>query len=108
MDQGIETPQALGHAGEVAEITDAVLGESGVMQASLRDAAFRGGSLPSALQDFAASVRDHSERITESSIARLRSNGYSEDDIFEVTVAAALGAATRRLKAGLRAMERGK
>lgn len=94
------------HRLEVAELMQAVLGESGATERSTRDAAFRAEPLPHALEAFAAKVRRDSARITDGDIARLRANGYSEDDIFEVTIAAALGASARALEAGLRAMER--
>jgi hypothetical protein len=37
-------------------------------------------------------------------LARLSAAGLSDDDIFEITVAAAGGAALRRLDAGMRAV----
>ena len=46
-------------------------------------------------------VRDQSFRITEGAVDDLRSAGLSEDAIFELTVAAAIGAADRQLRAGL-------
>jgi alkylhydroperoxidase family enzyme len=53
---------------------------------------------------FAARVRDQSYRVTDPDIAELRTAGLSEDEIFEVTIAAALGAACRCLDAGMRAL----
>jgi len=92
------------HAAEVEALTSAVLGECGATDPSTRDAAFHAGSLPPSLEAFVEQVRHDSATIADSDIARLRTNGYSDDDIFEITIAAALGAAVRRLDAGLRAM----
>ena len=47
----------------------------------------------------------HAYRITDDDIARLRSAGYDEDQIFEATVAAAVGAGVSRLELGLRLVE---
>ena len=53
---------------------------------------------------FVANVRDSSYRITDSDVAALTAAGCSEEQIFEITVAAATGAALERLDAGLRAL----
>ncbi|WP_439659510.1 carboxymuconolactone decarboxylase family protein [Lentzea sp. HUAS TT2] len=53
---------------------------------------------------YAAKVRDSSFRVTDTDIADLKSAGLSEDEIFEITAAAAVGAALRSLDAGLRAV----
>jgi hypothetical protein len=46
-------------------------------------------------------VRQRAYRIVDSDVDALTAAGLSDDAIFEVTVAAALGAAERRLTAGL-------
>ena len=46
-------------------------------------------------------VRKHADRITDEDVERLRDAGLDDDAIFEMTVAAALGAAAERLRAGL-------
>lgn len=51
-----------------------------------------------------ATVRDASYKVTDSDIAGLKAAGFGEEEIFEVTVATALGAALDRLAAGLRAV----
>lgn len=45
------------------------------------------------MRSYAAKVRDESYRVTDADVAKLRAVGVSEDEIFEVTVAAAVGAA---------------
>ena len=72
-----------------------------------RSAAASGGSLPEPWQSYAASVRDHSYRVTGTDIGRLAATGHSEDEIFEITVSAAVGAALLSLDAGMRAVRAG-
>jgi hypothetical protein len=56
------------------------------------------------LGPFVAKVREASYRVTDEDIAGLKADGLGEEAIFEVTVAAALGAALHRFEAGLRAV----
>jgi alkylhydroperoxidase family enzyme len=49
-------------------------------------------------------MRDSSYRITDADIENLLAAGCSEDAIFEMTLAAAVGAASERLDAGLRTL----
>jgi alkylhydroperoxidase family enzyme len=51
---------------------------------------------------YVVAVREASFRITEADVGALRAGGVGEEEIFEVTVAAAVGAAVERLEAGLR------
>ncbi|MEM7126086.1 MAG: hypothetical protein AAF702_07150 [Chloroflexota bacterium] len=50
-------------------------------------------------------VTQHAYRITDSHIAHLKDIGHSEDEIFELTVSAALGSGLARLEQGLAAIE---
>jgi alkylhydroperoxidase family enzyme len=50
-------------------------------------------------------VRRHAYRTTDAQVEALLEAGMSEDEVFEVTVAAAVGAGLERLDAGLRAMQ---
>jgi alkylhydroperoxidase family enzyme len=45
--------------------------------------------------------------VTEEDVQLLLQAGYSEEDIFELTVSAALGAGLTRLKRGLASLEEG-
>jgi hypothetical protein len=65
-----------------------------------------GGEVAAGLQAFVDRLAQHAYRITEEELAGLQRAGCSEEQIFEATVAGALGAAWARLHAGLRAMER--
>lgn len=59
---------------------------------------------PEPLRSYARTVRDESYRVSDADVARLRAAGHSEDEIFEVTVAAAVGAALHSFEAGLAAV----
>ena len=60
--------------------------------------------VPPALVAYVDTVARHAYKTTDAHVAALKQAGYSEDAIFELTLAAALGAARLRLDAGLRAL----
>jgi AhpD family alkylhydroperoxidase len=92
------------HAGLVAELRHAVLDSPARTTPATRAAAASGGPLPEPLGSYTAKVRDHAYRVTDTDIEHLQAAGYGEDEIYEVTVAAAVGAALCSLDAGLRAL----
>jgi alkylhydroperoxidase family enzyme len=59
---------------------------------------------PPDLAVLAQKIRDYAHRITDADIDALRAR-YSENQLFELIVAAAVGAAEDRLKAALAAVE---
>lgn len=92
------------HSAEVAALRQAVLETPGATDRATRQAAYAGQGLPPPLGAYVASVDVASYRITDDDVAALLAAGQSEDAVFEVTLAAAIGAAGRRLEAGLRAL----
>ena len=94
------------HAADVEALRRAVFESPGSTELAVRVAAGSGGQLPDPIGSYAAIVRDRSYRITDSDLEELANAGLSDDDIFEVTVAAAVGAALQRLSAGMRAIRR--
>jgi AhpD family alkylhydroperoxidase len=91
--------------GDAAEnLRHAVLDAPAATDPALRTAAAAGGPLPQPWQSYATAVRDASYKITGTDIDRLTAAGHTEDEILEVTVAAAVGAATRGFDAGRRAL----
>ncbi len=62
------------------------------------------GDPPEELAGLVDKIRRHAYQVTEEDLADLRAR-YDEDQLFEIIVAAALGAAGARLDAGLRALE---
>ena len=62
---------------------------------------------PPAPAEFAAyldQVRDRAYTVTDEDVEALTAAGFSEDEIFEQTVAVAIGAGLRRLDAAARAI----
>jgi len=60
--------------------------------------------LPDDLRPYVDKVAKNAYKVVDADLDRLREAGYSEDAIFELTLAVALGAARARLDAGLKAM----
>ena len=69
----------------------------------LRQAVAR-GEPPPELSALVEKIRRHAYQVTDSDLDALRGR-YTEDQLFEIVVAAAFGAARERLAAGLRALE---
>jgi hypothetical protein len=81
----------------------ALLQGPGACAAELRQACAR-GEAPEELRALVEKIERHAYKVTDEDVAALRAK-YSEDQLFEIIVAAAFGAAERRLGAGLRALE---
>lgn len=96
--------ETVDHGDAVENIRHAVLDAPGTTDPALRAAAASGGPLPEPWQSYAAAVRDASYKITDTDADRLTAAGHTEDQIFEVTVAAAAGAALHGFDAGRRAL----
>jgi AhpD family alkylhydroperoxidase len=92
------------HGDAVENLRHAVLDAPATTDPALRMAAAGGGLLPEPWQSYAATVRDASYKITDTDIDRLTADGHTEEEIFEVTVAAAVGAAMHGFDAGRRAL----
>ena len=71
----------------------------------LRAAAEPDRPVPPAASAYIDTVRRHAYRVTDAQVEALRDAGLSEDEVFELTVAAAVGAGLARLEAGLGAMQ---
>jgi hypothetical protein len=93
------------HADRVAALRHAVFDSDAVTDRATRATAATGGQLPDPLRSYLTKVREASYRITDADVDALRSVGHSDEEIFELTVAAALGAALRSRDAGLRALQ---
>ncbi|MDV6283006.1 hypothetical protein [Rhodococcus jostii] len=90
----------------VADLRHSVLRRPATTAPALRLAAAIGDPLPEPWQAYAAAVRDASYTITDSDIDKLLAAGPTEDQVFEVTVAAAVGAALDSFDAGVAALRR--
>ena len=56
---------------------------------------------PPAFAPYLEKVRRHAYEVTDGDVQRLKDAGFSEDEIFEHTVSAAVAAGLERLEAGL-------
>jgi alkylhydroperoxidase family enzyme len=83
------------HAAAIEALRAAVLEGAGALEPETRRAIFSGGG-PEALQPYLEKVRRHAYRVTDADVEALRA-GWSDDELFEATVAAALGQGLRRL-----------
>lgn len=83
---------------------DAVLGADGALPYATRLALATGRDVPPELERYAEKVARHAYRVTERDLDALRSAGYDEDAIFEITVAVALGVGLHRRDTGLAAV----
>lgn len=62
------------------------------------------GKLPAPFGAYVEKVALHAYKVTDEDITALQRAGNSDDTIFEITVAAALGAALYRLERGMAAL----
>lgn len=98
------------YAAYTARLVDAVLTQPGQTPPQLRRAVLEqasgtgGRDVPPALAAYVTKVERHAYKVTDEDVSRLQQAGHSDDALFEVTVAAALGAALGRLERGLGAL----
>jgi alkylhydroperoxidase family enzyme len=96
------------YSSKVKRLKEAVLSGSGALDPAVRMAASLATGLPDALGPYVEKVARHAYQVTDEDITALRQAGYSEDQLFEVTVSAALGAGLVRLEAGLSVLQQGR
>src|SRR5262249_32288344 len=79
---------------------------TGPAQASLelRRAAFDNQGAAEPVRTLIDTIAKHAYQITDEDVAAVKAAGVSEDEIFELTICAALGQATRQLDAALAAL----
>ncbi len=84
-----------------AAILDA---DDAVTSAEVRRAAADRGDVPEPFAAYVATIHDHAYQVSDRTVSDLRAAGAGQDEVFEVTVSAAFGAARARLEAGLAAV----
>jgi len=85
----------------VDTLTSAVLETPGATAVPMRRRAHAAQTDTEVFGTYLAKVRRHAYRVVDADIQELRAAGLSDDAIFELTVAAALGEARGRLDTGL-------
>lgn len=86
---------------EAARLVEAILDGEGATSVEARRAAFAGHAEDAAVEHYVDVVYRHAYRMTDGDVERIRDAGLEDDAIFELTVAAALGAGGVRLRVGL-------
>ena len=91
------------HAALRDRVLQLVLNGPGETDPALRNAAADGQGVPAELAPLVEKVHARAYKVTDDDVARLQPK-YSDDQLFEIVVSAALGASRHRLEAGLRAL----
>ena len=95
------------------KLLEAVLNTPGDSKSTLRRAVLERGKMPgqrsrdempAALGTYIDKVARHAYKVTDEDVATLKRAGHSDDALFELTVAAAVGAALHRLERGMAAV----
>jgi hypothetical protein len=92
------------HQGMLKRLQDAVFSGPGTLDSALRQAVGAGTQISGALEPYVRKVRQRDYKGIDNCIADLRSAGYSDDQIFEATVSAAVGAGVWRLQLVVKAL----
>ena len=85
-------------------VVDRVLNGEGKASAEQRAHAFNNDGLAPPLDELMAKVADRPTQVTNEDFAAAEAAGYSEDQIFELVVCAAVGQSSRLYDAGLAAL----
>ncbi|MBA3458173.1 MAG: hypothetical protein H0T42_34145 [Deltaproteobacteria bacterium] len=88
-----------------AEVTERVLSGAGTASPDRRRAAFDNKNVEEPARALVDKVARTAWKVTDEDVAAAKAAGLSEDEIFELTVAAAIGQSTRQLIRALTAVE---
>lgn len=97
-------PLGTSYSAKIARLRTAALEQPGELSPQERRACTE-GEPPERLAGYVDKVRRHAYQVTDDDIETLRRAGCSEDQIFEATVCAAVGAGLGRLERGLALLE---
>ncbi len=93
------------HAKALARLEELLRRGPGELTPAVRTAAIDADPLPDPLaQRYAQTLRQHAYKLTDRDLEELARAGWTDGQVFELTVTAAFGAAKRRLAAGLAAL----
>ena len=90
---------------QLHELRDRVAEGPGKLPPLIRKAALSGSAVPPSAQPYTDKVRLHAYKVIDRDVENLKAAQWSEDEIFELTVATALGAGLSRLDQALRALD---
>ena len=86
-------------------LTSRILDGDGKAPTAERKAAFNNSGLAEPLATLVDKVARHASTVTDDDIVAARSSGRSEDQVFEIVVCAAVGAASRQYHTALAALD---
>lgn len=102
--QALDPPTFDPYDRKLARLRNAVLSGPGSLSPALRQAISAGREPAGALGAYVKKVAEHAYLVSDEDIAELHQSDYTDDQIFEATVSAALGAGLFRLECVLRAL----
>jgi hypothetical protein len=85
-------------------LVDRVLTGPGRASSHLRGRAYSNADLPPPLQTLVGKVATRPTQVTDADFAAARTSGFTEDQLFELVIAAAVGQSARLYEAGLAAL----
>ena len=88
----------------VKRFKEAVLEGSARLSPVVRRAAFDGAPAGTDTVTYLEKLRRHAYQVTDEDIAALRAAGWTDETIYELSVAAAVGQGMRRLDLGMAAL----
>ncbi|HEV8650732.1 MAG TPA: hypothetical protein VG276_15345 [Actinomycetes bacterium] len=93
------------HAKALTKLEERLRTGPGELSPPTRAAGIDGDPLPDPLaKSYVETIRRHAYKLTDRRLQELAEAGWTDGQLFELTVAAAFGASKRRLDAGLRAL----
>lgn len=85
-------------------LQDRILRGAGRTSPDQRVRAFNNAGLPEPLHTLLRKVATQPTRVTDADLAAAKASGYTEDQIFELVICAAVGQSARQYEAGLAAL----
>jgi hypothetical protein len=93
------------HSALFAAVRRAILDGNGTSTGAARARAFEGEGEAGAVAAYVAKVKNHAYRVTDEDVAAMRAAGLGDDEIFELSVAASVGQASRQYDAAVKALD---
>lgn len=93
------------HGALFAAVKRAILDGNATASGEARQRAYDGEGAAGAVATYVAKVKNHAYRITDDDVAAVRAAGLDDDQIFELSVAAAVGQASRQYDAAVAALD---
>jgi hypothetical protein len=93
------------HSALFVAVRRAILDGHGQASGEARSRAYDGDGAPGAVASYVGKVKAEAARISDEDVAAVRAAGLGDDEIFELSVAAAVGQASRQYDAAVAALD---